>query len=81
MNVLWKMCGIDVYMDFNIGKRFNVLGNIFIILIGEEDIDDIVDFNLVNIVDLLDEDEVDIMFFIIYIVSVFIVRNFKIGFF
>lgn len=54
-------------MDFNIGKRFNVLGNIFIILIGEEDIDDIVDLNLVNIVDLLDEDEVDIMFFIIYI--------------
>lgn len=71
------MCGIDVYMDFNIGKRFNVLGNILIILIGEEDIDDIVDLNLVNIVDLLDEDEVDIMFFIIYIVSKFIVRFFE----
>ncbi|XP_060035101.1 bridge-like lipid transfer protein family member 1 isoform X6 [Erinaceus europaeus] len=61
LNVLWKMCGIDVHMDPNIGKRLNALGNTLTTLTGEEDMDDIADLNLVNIADLSDEDEVDTM--------------------
>ncbi|MEE6461639.1 hypothetical protein FKM82_001355 [Ascaphus truei] len=61
LNVLWKMCGIDVHMDPNIGKRLNALGNTLTTLTGEEDIDDIADLNSVNIADLSDEDEVDSM--------------------
>ncbi|KAJ7406763.1 hypothetical protein WISP_131579 [Willisornis vidua] len=61
LNVLWKMCGIDVHMDPNIGKRLNALGNTLTTLTGEEDIDDIADLNSVNIADLSDEDEVDTM--------------------
>ncbi|XP_036089345.1 transmembrane protein KIAA1109 homolog isoform X3 [Rousettus aegyptiacus] len=61
LNVLWKMCGIDVHMDPNIGKRLNALGNTLTTLTGEEDIDDIADLNSVNIGDLSDEDEVDTM--------------------
>ncbi|XP_075785952.1 bridge-like lipid transfer protein family member 1 isoform X10 [Pelodiscus sinensis] len=61
LNVLWKMCGIDVHMDPNIGKRLNALGNTLTTLTGEEDIDDIADLNSVNIPDLSDEDEVDTM--------------------
>lgn len=59
--MLWKMCGIDVHMDPNIGKRLNALGNTLTTLTGEEDIDDIADLNSVNIGDLSDEDEVDTM--------------------
>ncbi|XP_053786570.1 bridge-like lipid transfer protein family member 1 isoform X10 [Desmodus rotundus] len=59
LNVLWKMCGIDVHMDPNIGKRLNALGNTLTTLTGEEDVDDIADLNSVNIGDLSDEDEVD----------------------
>ena len=55
------MCGIDVHMDPNIGKRLNALGNTLTTLTGEEDIDDIADLNSVNIADLSDEDEVDTM--------------------
>ncbi|XP_063776338.1 bridge-like lipid transfer protein family member 1 isoform X8 [Pseudophryne corroboree] len=61
LNVLWKMCGIDVHMDPNIGKRLNALGNTLTTLTGEEDIDDIADLNSVNMADLSDEDEVDSM--------------------
>ncbi|TKC49630.1 hypothetical protein EI555_007878, partial [Monodon monoceros] len=61
LNVLWKMCGIDVHMDPNIGKRLNALGNTLTTLTGEEDTDDIADLNSVNIADLSDEDEVDTM--------------------
>uniref|UniRef100_H3CJC1 KIAA1109 n=1 Tax=Tetraodon nigroviridis TaxID=99883 RepID=H3CJC1_TETNG len=61
LNVLWKMCGIDVHMDPNIGKRLNALGNTLTSLTGEEDIDDIADLNSVNMADLSDEDEPDTM--------------------
>ncbi|CAH2300868.1 Hypothetical predicted protein [Pelobates cultripes] len=61
LNVLWKMCGIDVHMDPNIGKRLNALGNTLTTLTGEEDIDDIADLNSVNMADISDEDEVDSM--------------------
>lgn len=60
LNVLWKMCGIDVHMDPNIGKRLNALGNTLTSLTGEEDNDDITDHNSVNMADLSDEDECDI---------------------
>ncbi|XP_077093495.1 bridge-like lipid transfer protein family member 1 isoform X4 [Siphateles boraxobius] len=59
LNVLWKMCGIDVHMDPNIGKRLNALGNTLTSLTGEEDTDDITDLNSVNMADLSDEDESD----------------------
>lgn len=59
LNVLWKMCGIDVHMDPNIGKRLNALGNTLTSLTGEEDTDDIADLNSVNMADLSDEDESD----------------------
>lgn len=55
------MCGIDVHMDPNIGKRLNALGNTLTTLTGEEDIDDIADLNSVIMADLSDEDEVDSM--------------------
>ncbi|XP_051784339.1 bridge-like lipid transfer protein family member 1 isoform X3 [Erpetoichthys calabaricus] len=57
LNILWKMCGIDVHMDPNIGKRLNALGNTLTSLTGEEDVDDIADLNSVNIADISDEDE------------------------
>lgn len=53
------MCGIDVHMDPNIGKRLNALGNTLTSLTGEEDNDDITDHNSVNMADLSDEDESD----------------------
>ncbi|XP_030626570.1 bridge-like lipid transfer protein family member 1 [Chanos chanos] len=59
LNVLWKMCGIDVHMDPNIGKRLNALGNTLTSLTGEEDLDDIADLNSVNMADISDEDESD----------------------
>lgn len=55
------MCGIDVHMDPNIGKRLNALGNTLTTLTGEEVIDDMADLNSMNIGDLSDEDEVDTM--------------------
>ncbi|XP_043529975.1 transmembrane protein KIAA1109 homolog isoform X5 [Chiloscyllium plagiosum] len=61
LNILWKMCGIDVHMDPNIGKRLNALGNTMTTLTGEEEIDDIADLNSINAVDLTDEDETDSM--------------------
>ncbi|KAL0968995.1 hypothetical protein UPYG_G00220970 [Umbra pygmaea] len=61
LNVLWKMCGIDVHMDPNIGKRLNALGNTLTSLTGEEDVDDIADLNSINMADLSDEDETDSM--------------------
>lgn len=68
------MCGIDVHMDPNIGKRLNALGNTLTTLTGEEDIDDIADLNSVNIADLSDEDEVDTMSPTIHNVSAIISR-------
>ncbi|XP_072563835.1 bridge-like lipid transfer protein family member 1 isoform X4 [Paramormyrops kingsleyae] len=62
LNVLWKMCGIDVHMDPNIGKRLNALGNTLTSLTGEEEVDDIADLSSVNMADLSDEDEADGMF-------------------
>lgn len=59
LNVLWKMCGIDVHMDPNIGKRLNALGNTLTSLTGEEDNDDITDYNSVDMADLSDEEESD----------------------
>ncbi|XP_041130046.1 transmembrane protein KIAA1109-like isoform X4 [Polyodon spathula] len=61
LNVLWKMCGIDVHMDPNIGKRLNALGNTFTSLTGEEDVDDIADLNSITMADISDEDEPDTM--------------------
>ncbi|PWA30431.1 hypothetical protein CCH79_00020247 [Gambusia affinis] len=69
LNVLWKMCGIDVHMDPNIGKRLNALGNTLTSLTGEEDADDITDQNSVNMGDLSDEDEADTMSPTIHMVS------------
>lgn len=63
------MCGIDVHMDPNIGKRLNALGITLTSLTGEEDIDDIADLNSVNMADLSDEDEPDTMSPTIYMVS------------
>ncbi|KAL2098940.1 hypothetical protein ACEWY4_005420 [Coilia grayii] len=59
LNVLWKMCGIDVHMDPNIGKRLNALGNTLTSLTGEEDTDDMADINSAHMADLSDEDESD----------------------
>lgn len=67
--MLWKMCGIDVHMDPNIGKRLNALGNTLTSLTGEEDVDDIADLNSVNMADLSDEDEADTMSPTIHMVS------------
>lgn len=67
--MLWKMCGIDVHMDPNIGKRLNALGNTLTSLTGEEDIDDIADLNSVTMADLSDEDEADSMSPTIHMVS------------
>ena len=76
------MCGIDVHMDPNIGKRLNALGNTLTTLTGEEDIDDIADLNSVNIADLSDEDEVDTMSPTIHTVSKFTMLDFfKTGFY
>ncbi|MEQ2309795.1 hypothetical protein AMECASPLE_002234, partial [Ameca splendens] len=61
LNVLWKMCGIDVHMDPNIGKRLNALGNTLTSLTGEEDVDDATDLNSVTMEGLSDEDETDTM--------------------
>lgn len=69
LNVLWKMCGIDVHMDPNIGKRLNALGNTLTSLTGEEDADDIADQNSVNMGDLSDEDEADTMLPTVHTVS------------
>lgn len=63
------MCGIDVHIDPNIGKRLNALGNTLTSLTGEEDIDDIADLNSVNMADLSDEDEADTMSPTIHMVS------------
>lgn len=63
------MCGIDVHMDPNIGKRLNALGNTLTSLTGEEDIDDIADLNSVNMADLSDEDEADTMSPTVHMVS------------
>lgn len=63
------MCGIDVHMDPNIGKRLNALGNTLTSLTGEEDIDDIADLNSVTMADLSDEDEADSMSPTIHMVS------------
>lgn len=75
------MCGIDVHMDPNIGKRLNALGNTLTTLTGEEDIDDIADLNSVNIADLSDEDEVDTMSPTIHTVSELLLGYFGTGFY
>ncbi|KAJ8281426.1 hypothetical protein GJAV_G00067550 [Gymnothorax javanicus] len=67
LNVLWKMCGIDVHMDPNIGKRLNALGNTLTSLTGEEDVDDIADLNSVNMVGLSDEEDPDTMSPIVHV--------------
>lgn len=63
------MCGIDVHMDPNIGKRLNALGNTLTSMTGEEDVDDIADLNSVSMADLSDEDETDTMSPTIHMVS------------
>lgn len=70
------MCGIDVHMDPNIGKRLNALGNTLTTLTGEEDLDDIADLNSVNIADLSDEDEIDTMSPTVSMVSELIIHSF-----
>lgn len=67
--MLWKMCGIDVHMDPNIGKRLNALGTTLTSLTGEEDVDDIADLNSVSMADISDEDEADSMSPTIHMVS------------
>lgn len=68
------MCGIDVHMDPNIGKRLNALGNTLTSLTGEEDVDDIADLNSVNMADLSDEDEADSMSPTVHMVSPYLVH-------
>ena len=60
LNVLWKMCGIDVHMDPNIGKRLNALGNTLTSLTGEEDTEDAAE-RTSPMADLSDEDDNDTM--------------------
>uniref|UniRef100_A0A3B4ZZV0 Si:ch211-233a24.2 n=1 Tax=Stegastes partitus TaxID=144197 RepID=A0A3B4ZZV0_9TELE len=79
LNVLWKMCGIDVHMDPNIGKRLNALGNTLTSLTGEEDVDDIADLNSVNMADLSDEDEADTMSPTIHMETIDLRRQMVIG--
>uniref|UniRef100_A0A3Q1GWN0 Bridge-like lipid transfer protein family member 1 n=1 Tax=Acanthochromis polyacanthus TaxID=80966 RepID=A0A3Q1GWN0_9TELE len=79
LNVLWKMCGIDVHMDPNIGKRLNALGNTLTSLTGEEDVDDIADLNSVNMGDLSDEDEADTMSPTIHMETIDLRRQMVIG--
>lgn len=40
LNVMWQMCGIDVHLDTNIGKRLSALGNTLTALTGDVDPDD-----------------------------------------
>ena len=40
LNVMWQMCGIDVHLDTNIGKRLSTLGNTLTSLAGEQSHDD-----------------------------------------
>ncbi|CAL8291970.1 unnamed protein product [Gadus morhua 'NCC'] len=54
------MCGIDVHMDPNIGKRLNALGNTLTSLTGEEDTEDIAE-RTSPMADLSDEDDADTM--------------------
>ncbi|KAG7279197.1 hypothetical protein CRUP_024398 [Coryphaenoides rupestris] len=54
------MCGIDVHMDPNIGKRLNALGNTLTSLTGEEDTEDIAE-RTSPMADLSDEDDTDTM--------------------
>lgn len=77
--MLWKMCGIDVHMDPNIGKRLNALGNTLTTLTGEEVIDDMADLNSMNIGDLSDEDEVDTMSPTVHTVRTLTVERFPTG--
>ncbi len=37
LNIKWQMCGIDVHMDANIGKRLSGLGNTLTSLTGEQE--------------------------------------------
>ena len=54
------MCGIDVHMDPNIGKRLNALGNTLTSLTGEEDTEDAAE-RTSPMADLSDEDDNDTM--------------------
>ena len=40
LNVMWQMCGIDVHLDTNIGKRLSALGNTLTSLAGDQDEDE-----------------------------------------
>ena len=41
MNVLWKMRGLDMHFDTNIGKRLSALGKALTAFTGEADIADL----------------------------------------
>lgn len=60
LNVLWKMCGINMHMDPNNSKRLNALGNTLTSLTGEEDTEDIAE-RTSPMADLSDEDNTDTM--------------------
>jgi len=36
LNVQWKMCGIDIHLDTNIGKRLSAMGNTLTMLAGDQ---------------------------------------------
>jgi len=41
MTLFWKMCGVDVHLDTNIGKRLSMLIKALTALTGESDVADI----------------------------------------
>ena len=41
MAVFWKMCGVDVHIDSNIGKRINLLTHALTTIAGESDVADL----------------------------------------
>ena len=41
MTLFWKMCGVDVHLDTNIGKRLSALIKALTTLTGESDVADI----------------------------------------
>ena len=41
MTLFWKMCGVDIHLDTNIGKRLSMLIKSLTALTGESDVADI----------------------------------------
>ena len=41
MNVLWRMCGVNIHVDTNIGNRLSLLTNALTAITGESDVADL----------------------------------------